>query len=133
MQAREPQAPVVKLLPWAVFCAAYVFTDFLSSAVPMPLLWHLPVERRFTFEVRPLTLGADFYGRVLMCLLVGGAAAGVARVALQLRWLRPGPAWLRTMTVWLVGLLLFTSGLYLYSLRVRQPIPAPLPPGYVAR
>lgn len=133
MRAGDPQDPVERLLPWALFCVGFVFANFLSAAVPMPLLWHLPVQRRFTFEVRPLALGADFYGRVLLSLAAGALAAAAARLAIRRRWLQPRPEWLRGAVVWLVVVLLFTSGLYLYILRARQVIPADLPPGYIPR
>ncbi len=133
MQANEPQSSVERLLPWALFCVGFLFMNFLSAAVPMPLLWHLPVQRRFTFEVRPLALGVDFYGRILWSLIAGALAAAAAHLAIRRRWLQPRPDWLRGAVVWMVVVLLFTSGLYLYILRARQVIPAALPPGYVAR
>lgn len=133
MGARDPRQALARTLPWALFCVAYVFTYFVSTAVPVPLLWHLPVERRFTFEVRPLALGADFYGRVLWCLAAGGLAAAGGRLALRGQRLQPRPEWLRTLVIWLAGLLLFTSALSVYVLKARQPIPAALPPGYVPR
>lgn len=133
MSARDLREPIERAVPWAVFCVAYVFTYFVSTAVPVPLLWHLPVERRFTFEVRPLALGADFYGRVLLCLVVGGLAAGLAWIMLRGRRVHLRPEWLRGLVVWLVSLLLFTSALSVYVLRARQPIPATLPAGYVPR
>ena len=133
MQTGDPRSPLERLLPWALFCVGYLFMSFLSAAVPMPLLWHLPVERRFTFEVRPLALGVDFYGRVLVSLAAGALLAAAAWVMIRRRLLKPRPEWLRGAMVWIVVVLLFTSGLYIYILRARQPIPASLPAGYVPR
>ncbi len=133
MQAKDLQSPVERLLPWALFCVGYLAANFVSVAVPMPLLWHLPVERRFTFEVRPLALGADFYGRVLLSLVAGALVAAAAGWAIRRRLLQARPVWLRGTLIWLIVVLLFTSGLYISVLRARQPIPAALPAGYVPR
>lgn len=111
----------------------YVASYFVTSTVVMRLLWYLPLERRFTFEVKPLALGADFYGRVLLCLASGGLAAALAWLALRGRRVQPRAEWLRGLLVWLVGLLLFTAGLHVYILKGRQPIPAQLPAGDVPR
>jgi hypothetical protein len=45
----------------------------------------------------------------------------------------PTVAWLKTVAVWALVLLGFTASLMLFTLANRQPIPAPLPAGYVAR
>ena len=79
--------------------------------------------------MRIVGLGADYYGRLLLCLATGGAMALAA--ALGLRRVRPQV--LSGLLVWTAGLLVFTAGLYLFVLAGRQPIPAPLPPGYVPR
>ena len=133
MQANDPRKSLERILPWALFCVGYVFTNFLTQAVPMRLLWYLPLARQFTFERRPLVLGVDFYGRVLTSLIAGGLCALATVLVLRTRRVAPRPAWLRGVSVWLIGLLLFTSGLYVYILRARQPIPATLPAGYVPR
>ena len=91
------------------------------------------MEHRFTFEVHPLTLGADYYGRLLLCLGVGALAATAAAVSIKLRKFELRASWLRALLFWTFGLLLFTSGMYLNILASRRPIAAPLPPGYVAR
>jgi hypothetical protein len=122
-----------RALPWLLFAIGYLSAWFVSTTVPTPLLWHLPLERRFTFEVRPLQLGADFLGRLLLSL-AAGALCSLGRLALPgllpQRW---RPLLLRCLTLWATGLLLLTACLYLVLLLHRQPIPAPLPPGYVPR
>lgn len=117
----------------AAFAVGYLAAYFLSTALPTPLLWHLPVERRFTFEVRPLALGADFYGRLLLSLASGGLALLIARAALRLSPLESMRRWVFRLFGWALILLLFNAGLYAYTLSSRTPIPAPLPPGYVAQ
>lgn len=125
------RSPVDRAVPWLAASAGYLATYFVSTAVPVRLVWHLPVERRFTYEVRPLALGADFYGRLLLCLAIGAVCFAAARLFLRVRTAH-APA-LRALLFWTFGLAGFTAGLYLYLLSSRQPIPAPLPAGYVAR
>jgi hypothetical protein len=120
-----------RAIGWGAFCVGYLLAYLISTTIPTPLLWHLPAERRFTFEVRPLQLGADFYGRLLLSLLCGGLAFIAAR--LLLRKVEPRPEWLRALAIWTLSLLCFTGGLYVYTLWARSPIPAPLPPAYAPR
>lgn len=117
----------MRAVPWAAFAAAYLSAWFVATAVPLPLVWYLPLGRRFLFAAHTPELAVDYYGRVLLCLLAGAAAALVAQAAA-----RRG-RWLSTLLVWSLGLLAFTSSLTIYTLAHRQPIPAALPPGYVAR
>jgi hypothetical protein len=112
---------------WAVACVAYLCAFLVSTVVPTPLIWHLPVERRFTFELHPLSLAADFYGRVLLCAAAGGAALLVARLALRQASRETLRGGLLLFLGWAALLLVFTAGLQISSLARRQPIPAPLP------
>ena len=127
------QRSLARAVPPLCGAAAYLAAWFLSTALPTRLLWHLPVEHRFTYEVHPLTLGADFYGRLLLCMGVGALATGAAALALRLWNIELRVGWLRALLIWTFGLLLFTSGMYLNILASRRPMAAPLPPGYVAR
>ncbi len=75
----------------------------------------------------------DFYGRVLLSLIGGGAAFLLMRLLL-----RKSPSLIRIdvvhgLLVAVIGLLLFTGGLYIFLLAHRVPIPVLLPPGYVPR
>ena len=133
MSEQDPRQGLRRVVALCAFAVGFFFFYFVSTAVPTPLLWHLPLERRFTFEVRPLALGADFYGRVLFSLCSGGAAWAVARLAVGALEPEALRRWLRLVSLWALSLLVFTAGLYVYLLASRQPIPAPLPPGYVAR
>ena len=133
MAATGQQEGLRRAAALAAFAVGYLFAYFLSTAVPTKLLWHLPLERRFTFEVRPLALGADFYGRVLLSLLAGAVSMLLARGALRGSSAESLRRWLHRLLGWTLVLLVFTAGLYVYLLASRQPIPAPLPPGYVTQ
>jgi hypothetical protein len=127
------QRSLARALPLLCGAAGYLAAYFVSTALPTRLLWHLPVEHRFTYEVRPLALGADFYGRLLLCLGAGALAYGAATFAIRFFRIELRAHWLRALLFWTFGLLLFTSGMYLNILSARRPMAAPLPAGYVAR
>ncbi len=116
---------------WAAFGVGYLATYLISTVMPTKLLWHLPVERRWVFTVRPLELGADFYGRLLISLAGGAVALALGRLFVRGR--EPKREWLQTLAIWTLALLSVAAGLTIFTLIKRQPIPAPLPPGYVAR
>jgi hypothetical protein len=120
---------LARAVPWVAFAIGYLAAWFISSALPVPLLWHLPLERRFTFEVHPLGLAADYYGRLLLCLSIGGLSWLAGRLLAR----RLRAEWFPGLCVWCLAILLFTAGLNLYVLAGRQPIAAPLPDGYVPR
>ncbi len=129
MTNRWYQAP----LTWSAFGVAYLMVFFASSTVPTPLWWYMPVERRFVFDVHPMGLGMDFYGRVALSL-VGGCVGAVIGLILHAKL----PSHRRVqvdqlLLVWLLGIAIFTSGLYVHLLTSRQPKPLPLPADYVAR
>ena len=111
----------------AAFAIGYLGAFFVSSVLPLPLLWYFPVEHRFAFAAHPLGLGADFYGRLLFALAVGALAAWVVRPS----WGgRRAPVML---SAWIAGLVVFAAAFYLFVLAHRLVIPAPLPKGYVPR
>jgi hypothetical protein len=132
----EPEVAASRLrgaLAWALFCVGYAAAFLLSSTLPIPVLWYFPLERRFSFEVRPTGIAADFYGRVLLCLIAGAASFLLGR--LVFRGSAPGTSvrWLDRALGWSAALLLFSAGLYMFVLWHRVTTPAPLPPGYVPR
>lgn len=130
-----------RALPAAAFCVVYLAADFLAATLPLPVLWHLPLERRFIFAVRPLGLAADFGGRVLFAAACG--CAGAALAAAGAHWQRShapraacdtmGASWLGTLLAWSASLLVLGASLHVWTLARRKPLPAPLPEGYVAR
>ena len=117
----------------ACFAAGYLATFFVSTALPTPLLWYLPLERRFAFAVRPMGLAADFYGRVLLSLAVGGLAAFIGHLLFRRATGARLERALRVLSVWTFALLVFTAAMYIYLLAGRTALPVPLPSGYVPR
>lgn len=92
----------------AGFSAAW----FLMAVIPTPLLWYLPLSRRFEFATVVTELGMDFYGRLLLALVV---AAGAAWVAPALR--------LKTLFVWALTLFALCTALEVTTLSRRHPVP----------
>jgi hypothetical protein len=111
------------------FCLGYVATYFLSTALPTPLIWYYPLERKVAWGLHPMGVAADFYGRVGLSVVGGLVLVALAR-GFPVRT-RENPVWTYRLVSWIVGLLFLTAGLYIFSLIHRQPIPAPLPQGYV--
>ncbi len=127
-EARARQA-----LSWGLFAVGYTGAFLASSLFRTPLLWYFPLERRFSVEVRPQGLAADFYGRVLLCLAAGGCAFLIARVSFRGASTQTCDTWTRRAIGWSAVLLVFSAGLYAFMLWHRVLTPAPLPPGYLPR
>lgn len=92
---------------------------FLSSVVPTPLLWYLPLAGRFVFATVVTEVGMDFYGRLLLCLAVGGGTALLARA-----W-RAAPV--KTLGAWTLTTLALCVALEVTVLARRNPVPLTLP------
>ena len=107
------------LLGTTGFFAAY----FLSSVIPTPLLWYLPLAGRFVFATVVTEVGMDFYGRLLLSVLVGGLAAMLARV-----W---PTAPVKTLAAWSLSSLALCVALEVVTLSQRNPVPLTLPAAVV--
>lgn len=97
------------------FFAAY----FLSSVIPTPLLWYLPLSGKFVFATVVTEVGMDFYGRLLLSALVGGLGAGLSRA-----W---PTAPVKTLAAWLISSLVLCVALEAVTLSRRNPVPLTLP------
>ena len=106
-------------LPRLVFATLFPAAWFLCSLKALPLLWYLPLERRFVFATTVTQLGIDFFGKLLLC----GAVAGLG-AALTSR-LKPGARWGAALAVW--PLVLFALALALNVTQLVQRVPVPLP------
>ncbi len=92
---------------------------FLSSVIPTPLLWYLPLSGRFVFATLVTEVGMDFYGRLLLSVLAGGLCAWLARA-----W---PSAPVRTLAVWSLTSLALCVTLEVVTLSRRNPVPLTLP------
>lgn len=123
-------------------CALCIVTAsvfFLTGVAPLPVLLYFPIGRRFSFYPSPTELSMDFYGRSLLALLAGLAAALVT-YALYVSFGRRKPASfdekkprLLLFTGYAATALLLAAGLFAYQLAVRVPTPLPLPTGWEAQ
>lgn len=101
------------------FFAAY----FLSSVIPTPLLWYLPLSGRFVVATVVTEVGMDFYGRLLLSVLVGGVAALLSRA-----W---PTAPVKTLAAWTLSSLALCVALEVVTLSQRNPVPLTLPAAVV--
>jgi hypothetical protein len=110
------------------FALAFVY----PSLSPTRVLWYYPLEHRWAFEIQPSGLAMDWYGRTLLAAgasaLVFLASHGVAR-----RVRRASSRFFGLLAGWMITAVVMVMFLYAWQLAHRQPVPAPLPPGYVPR
>jgi hypothetical protein len=114
-------------------CAAIVAFDlgFLSpSFVSVPVLWYLPLLRRWELVLRPDGLAMDWYGRLLLGGLLGAATLLLGSLA---RRRAPSDSSLRLWMGWAAIATLLALSLQVYQLVSRQPRPEPLPAWYQPR
>ena len=119
----RPRAALAVCLGAVGFLAA----DFLVSAVRMPVLWYLPIERRFEFQTFGGGAAMDFYGRLLWCVLAGLAIAAVASWRLPALDEVAVGRWERRTIVWLGLMLVLAGALHVTQLVGRNPVPLELP------
>jgi len=107
-------------------CIASASSFFLTGVAPLPVLLYFPIARRWSFTPNPTELAMDFYGRSLLALLAGVAAAlSIYAVMRVIKSARPGR--LLLLTGYAATALLLAAGLFAYQLSVRVPTPLPLP------
>ena len=92
---------------------------FLSSVIPTPLLWYLPLSGDFVFATIVTELGMDFYGRLLLSVGAGAVSALLARA-----W-RQAP--ISTLAVWTLSTLALCVALEVTVLSRRNPVPLVAP------
>lgn len=112
-------------------CALCIVTSavfFLTGVAPLPVLLYFPIGRRFGFTPHPTELAMDFYGRSLLALLAGVAAAILGYAVLRVVGVKtPRKNRLLLLTGYAATALLLAAGLFAYQLSVRVPTPLPLP------
>lgn len=138
----------------AVLCLGTAAVFFLTGVTPLPVLLYFPLSRRFGFSANAGELSMDYYGRSLLALLAGFAAAlctyaafyvfkreqpekKAEAVSPQGAEAPPVPRAEKTaaqgralllLTAYALTALLLSVGLFAYQLSVRVLAPEPLPP-----
>ena len=78
-------------------CIAASLCFFLTAVVKLPVVLYFPLSRRFSLAPAPGELSMDFYGRSLLALLAGVAAAALTLAGFRVHALltkagqSPGP------------------------------------------
>jgi hypothetical protein len=133
MEAGELDERRRAALAWAWGALAYLACFFLSTTLPTPIFWYLPLEHRFELAIRVSGVAADFYGRVALATAAGAIGHGLSRLIVRKVAPKALEAWTWRAVAWLGCVVVFTAALYVYLLVGRHSEPAPLPQGYVPR
>lgn len=110
---------------------------YLASAIgAIPIVWYHPLERRFSFAVRPPGFAMDWYGRTALALTCGALVAivayGVTARGTLARLLERRSVVLAVARA--TGLVVLVDFVYFGWVLLRQtPAPLPLPPWYCPR
>lgn len=120
---------VAMCLGTIAFAIAFVFPQLTEQSVA----WYFPLERRWSFEVRPQGLAIDFYGRLAQAL-VAWSVAVIVTVAIARRITRPlSERMAGLLAAWALTLTLLVILYFAWTLLFRIPTPSPIPDWYRAR
>lgn len=119
---------VASFLATIAFTLAFVY----PSVSPTRVLWYYPLEHRWAFEIEPAGLAMDWYGRTLLAAVVS-ALAFLAGYAVATRIKQASTRFFGLLAGWMITAVVMVMFLYAWQLMHRQPVPEPLPPGYVPR
>ncbi len=110
-------------------CLVYVLPAFSPTRV----FWYYPLEHRWAFELKPSALAMDWYGRTLLAVVASFFSFAftfvISRRLKPLASSRGFHLWVG----WAASALLIALSLYAYQLLNRNPVPEPLPAGYVPK
>lgn len=134
-----------RLYAAGALCIASSLIFFLTAVVKLPVALYFPLSRRWSLTPIPGELSMDFYGRSLLALGGGFAAAALTLAAFRVQALwrarassppddssdsalpqSPGRG-LALLTGYTLTALLLAAGVYAYELYGRTPVPEPLP------
>lgn len=134
-----------RLYAAGTLCIASSLIFFLTAVVKLPVALYFPLSRRWSLTPIPGELSMDFYGRSLLALGGGLAAAALTLAAfrVQAHWRARARAsanvsakgalpqsagrGLALLTGYALTALLLAAGVYAYELYGRTPVPEPLP------
>ena len=105
---------------WAVTAVAFWAAWFASSALQLPLLWYLPVERRFVFGPAPGGIAMCVWGQLLLSSAIAALCAGAAALIVRRREIERPHVWLSVG--WCALLLCFVVGYFAFALWGRVPM-----------
>lgn len=125
---RQEQLYVAACLGTIAFAVAFVFPHFAAH----PIAWYFPLERRWSFEVRPNALAIDFYGRFAQAA-VAWAATVVLSLAVTRRIKAISDRTIGLLCAWALALTLLVMLYYAWTLFWRIPTPEPVPDWYRPR
>lgn len=108
------------------FTLAFLAPLFAPLAVP----WYRPVEREWTFEIKPAGLAIDFYGRLAFAVLAWAFAVGASLIG---RRATLGGRARGLVLAWAIAAITFAMFYFAWTLYYRVPDPVPIPAGYVPR
>ena len=116
-------------------CAAIVTFELgylYSSFGSIRLWWYYPLEHRWAFELKPIELAMNWYGRNLVATLWSAAGFLTAyAVARRREHLPPGGQ--RLLAACIAASVLIGVALFACQISGSQPTPQPLPAWYVPR
>ncbi len=105
---------------WAVGVVAFWIAWLSSSAFAIPVVWYLPIERRFVFTAHPPGLAMCMFGQLIFAAAVGLGVGGLASRVVRKRDVPDSQVWLSVG--WCVLLLCFVVGYYAFALWGRIPV-----------
>jgi len=114
----------------ARMAAGLTFLSMFLSRSRVP--WYHPLERRWTFEVRPEGFAMDWYGRSAIALAVGLATGGAVFLISRRvdRLARPS---VTVAMAHAAGFVVLVDVLYFgFTMATSRSTPLPLPPWYCA-
>jgi hypothetical protein len=108
-----------QLVAGAAAMIAFAATFAYPAYAPMRVLWYYPVERRWGFEVEPVGLAMDFFGRTLAASVVALVVAALAWALVRRRAI--GDRLVGLATGWAITAVALAMAFYAWQLVRRTP------------
>jgi hypothetical protein len=108
-----------QLVAGAAAMIAFAATFAYPAYAPMRVLWYYPVERRWAFEVEPIGLAMDFYGRTLAAAVVALVVAALVGALARRRAI--GDRLVGLAAGWAITAVALAMAFYAWQLARRVP------------